>query len=473
MNVIVICMDTLRADIVEHTWQDRVDIPNLDALRASSVVFTSAWAEGEPTIPTRRSFFTGMRSYPWRYHIDDRGSSPNLFGWHAIPTEQTTLAEYAAAQGVCTGLIADTWHLFKPTMNFTRGFAGYEFIRGQEGDALRTGPIEAVVPLLRKYLPDEIANLKDRGGVAKYLLNVLDRHCEEDYFAPRVFRAAARWLRDNVGNQPFFLWIDSFTPHEFWDPPVEFADRYFAKPGVRDFIYPQMVQSFRKLTDDEVRRTKALYYGYITFADKWVGHFLQTLTDLNLWRNTVVILTSDHGTELMDKGQFGKSARALHPYNTRIPLWIRHPNRRFHGKKCHAFVQTHDLFPTVLRFLNVRHDPVDGQDIWPLATGQTRRIREEVIMGWMEWASVRTKTWNLIVNTVSDDPQPRLFAVRDDPDEQRNLAARYPDVVAELQAKLEELIGTPLPARYVHQPTGKYNVGFRELALRWHESNIS
>ena len=144
MNTIVICCDTLRADVVDHTWEDHVDTSHLDQLRENSAVFNNAWGEGEPTIPMRRGFFTGMRSYPWRFHIDDRGSVPNIYGWHAIPTAQTTLAEHLLLNGVATGLVSDVYHMFKPTMNFTRGFMSYDYIRGQESDRVRSGPLASI-----------------------------------------------------------------------------------------------------------------------------------------------------------------------------------------------------------------------------------------------------------------------------------------------------------------------------------------
>ena len=107
---------------------------------------------------------------------------------------------------------------------------------------------------MKPYLPDEIANPTDRPGIAQYLLNMQDRRGEEDYLAPRVFRSAARWIQDNYENQPFFLWIDSFTPHECWDPPMHFADRVFQSGRrVKDYIYPQMVQNYKDLTDDEIQ----------------------------------------------------------------------------------------------------------------------------------------------------------------------------------------------------------------------------
>ncbi|MDH7571177.1 MAG: sulfatase-like hydrolase/transferase, partial [Armatimonadota bacterium] len=249
MNIVVICMDTLRADITEHAWEDDVAIPHLDRLRETSVVFEQCYGEAEPTIPMRKGCFTGMRGFPWRIHIDDTGSFPNIPGWHAIPPEQTTLAEAAVAAGVCTGLVTDVWHYFKPTMNYVRGFAGYAYIRGQEGDTTRTGPVAAVLPQLARHLPADLATPEKTPGMVKYLLNVLDRKGEEDYFAAQVFRTASQWLRDNAANQPFLLWVDSFTPHECWDPPVYYADRYFSKPGLRDYIYPQFVQRTHPFTE--------------------------------------------------------------------------------------------------------------------------------------------------------------------------------------------------------------------------------
>ena len=114
-------------------------------------------------------------------------------------------------------------------------------------------------------------------GLVQYLWNQRDRKREEDYQCARVFRAAMDWLDDNAANAPFFLWIDSFDPHEPWDPPTEYADRYYRYgPEVEDpidFIYPNN----RDATPEEQERTKALYCGYVTFVDKWIGAFLDKL----------------------------------------------------------------------------------------------------------------------------------------------------------------------------------------------------
>ena len=466
MNVIVICCDTLRADVVNHTWEDAVRTPNLDELRRNSTVFNNAWGEGEPTIPMRRGFFTGRRSYPWRYHLDTRGSFPNIHGWHAIPTEQTTIAEHCIANGVATGLVTDVYHMFKPTMNFTRGFMSYDFIRGQEADMVRGGPLSKIN--LRRHLPDELATTEKTPGMAQYLLNVMGRRSEEDYFAPRVFRSASRWVQDNYENRPFFLWIDSFTPHEHWDPPTYFADAYYQDDGVRDFIYPQMVQRRHPFSEAETKRTRALYYGYVSFVDKWIGHFLNTLSDLDLWDETTVLFVSDHGTELMDKTQFGKSPRAMHPFNFQLNYWVRSPDKATQGRTNDRYVQNTDVLPTVLDALGVEHEPVDGRSVLPLMQGAGEPIRDYAITGWGPWASVRTPEWNLILHTTDADAQPRLFAPSKDPLESVNVAAENPGVVKDLQGRLEALLGGELPATYKHKPTNEYNAGF----MQWAQSNL-
>lgn len=124
MNVIMICLDTFRADCLNaRGLKPFMKTPNLDRLATEGVLFENAFGEAHPTIQFRRTLCTGMRGFPWRFQFDIRGVWPHNDGWHKIPPEQTTLAELLLQNGYITGLSADTYHLFKPTFNFTRGMA--------------------------------------------------------------------------------------------------------------------------------------------------------------------------------------------------------------------------------------------------------------------------------------------------------------------------------------------------------------
>ncbi|MDP6040546.1 MAG: sulfatase-like hydrolase/transferase, partial [Candidatus Latescibacteria bacterium] len=285
MNVICICCDTFRADIIGPDKKlSFVETPNLDQLMRESVVFDRAYGEAQPTIQMRNALFTGHRTYPYLENPNHRGL-PGGFGWHPIPHTRTTIAETLFDAGYVTGLVADVFHMFKPNMNFTRGFMHWNFVRGQEADPLHCGPIDAVD--LGPHVPEEELGDLRNAGIRQYLIGIQDRRTELDYFTPQVMNGAIRFLEDNYQRPPFFLWIDSFAPHEYWDPPMYFADKYFKDSGAKDFILPQVMNRMEK-DEANVERTKALYYGYVTFVDKWLGALLNKIDDMKLWDDTGV-----------------------------------------------------------------------------------------------------------------------------------------------------------------------------------------
>ena len=468
-NLIVVVFDTLRYDAV---FGDLARMPNLRRFAEQSVSFTNAWGEGLPTIPFRRALHTGMRSYPWRYNVGDRGSHPNILGWHAVPEDQTTAAEYLYARGYATQLVADVWHMFKATQNFTRGFVSWDYVRGQEGDTYRLGADSF-----------KAAGQVDptRMGPAAYLYQVRKRERDEDYFVAQVLDRAGSFVEQIQDAAPYCLWVESFSPHEFWDPPMRFADAYYQKDGLRNYIVPQLlnrvpasaagtnVAQNRRVTQgvnvlepgqepsaDDVARTKALYQGYCTFCDERFGRFLDRLEQTGALRDSVVAVLSDHGTEVWDKGQFGKAGSRLYPYNTQINLIIRHPEGEGAGQRVDTFVQNQDVLPTLLGLLGVPHPRLDGDNLWPLVTGSAGanalKARDHVVIGWDVFASVRDQEWNLIVNTTDPEKDLRLLHLPDDASESCNVASENPRVVARQIARLEAQLGMPLPAAYQHRP---------------------
>ena len=439
MNMVVICCDTFRADIVgEGKKLSHVKTPHLDRLASESVVFDRGFAEGLPTIPFRRCVYTGVPSFPWRFDTPNEGLQPAGNGWHPIPPDQDTLAEILHDKGYVTGLVADTYHMFKATQNFTRGFLSWRFIRGQEMDGYRSGPLSRID--LAAHVKDGDADPRKHPVIVQYLLNMLDRQeGEENYMAAQVFREASHWVEDNAGNKPFFLWVDSFSPHELWDPPRQYADAYFSDPSVKDYIHHGALQGF-DLSEAEIERTKALYMGYVTFVDRWIGHLLESIDRLNLLDDTVVMFLSDHGTQLMDKGRFGKGGTELYPFNTQINWTIRHPNGP-RGHHTDVWAQNQDVMPTILNLLGVDREEMVGADAWAIANGQAEPARDHITTGWGHNFNVRDDHYSIHLNLDQAAPDAVVYDVSVDPKEEKALSDPPAEVVARALDRTRAVVG--------------------------------
>ena len=457
MNLVLICLDTFRADCVGALGRNEViHTPNLDAFARQGVMFENAFGEGHPTIEFRRALITGRRTFPWRYDFDTRGLWPNGPGWHKVVPEYDTLAELLLEAGYTTGFFSDTYHMFKPTQNFTRGFTSWEFVRGQESDNYRSGPVDTFD--LSPYVPPGVSlRPVDHAILLQYLLNMQDRKTEEDWTSAQVFAKAIRFLEDNRDNRPFFLWVDSFDPHEPWDPPKPYAERYdpdWAEP------WDPIHGVWRELDERGRQRAKALYYGECSFVDRLVGRLLDKLDELDLADETLVLITSDHGTELWDHGAVQKGAHnCRYRHNNEIVWLMRFPGKAHAGRRVPAFVQNHDIVPTVLAAMGIPWEPLNepckpsglppaarGEDILPLVTGAKESIRDTLITGWDRRANVRTHEYSYSVDYEKPDAEEYLFDVQADPNEMSNVAAEHPDVCAEYRARLEDYLGQKLPA---------------------------
>ena len=442
MNLLVLVADTFRADYLGCYGNGWVKTPRLDQLAAEGVRFQDCYAEGLPTLPDRRVLYTGRRVFPFQIVKQKSDMVASLPGWHPLFYDDVTLAEWLSERGFTTGLVSDVYHQFKPGKNFHRGFHSWQWIRGQEADPVVPTP-KADMDVSNHCLPN--ANERLRALTAQYLNNRSWWKGDEDHYAAQVMRAAAQWLKDHGRKkQPWMLWVESFDPHEPWDAPKEFVDMYCPNYSGRELTFaPGLVSA---VSAGEFRRIKAHYAGECSHADKWCGRVLDTLDELGLRDDTVVVFTSDHGCMMGEQGQIHKGEDRLRIQVTRTPLIIRHPDKALAGKTVAGFVQHHDLMPTLLRQLG---QPIpercNGEDFWPLVTGaRTGGLRDTVINGFGRYASVRTAAWNYQAAWFNRDaPNTRkreLYDRRSDPEELVNVIEKHSDVAREMDARLVKVL---------------------------------
>jgi arylsulfatase A-like enzyme len=432
MNVILIILDSLRKDHVRAYGNDQIRTPTLDALAEEGLRFTRAYPEAMPTIPARRAIHTGLRSFPLE--------AP-AYGWTSIPEEQTTLAEILEAAGYQTMLVTDTYHQF--WMNFHRGFKVYRWVRGQERDPFKPPSSISEEEMRRRYL------IFGEGKKARqYLANIQGRRkTEEDWFAPKVFLQAMELLEGARWREPFFLVVDCYDPHEPWDPPEKYIslydpDGYEGKEPLNDNYGKDAY-----LTDRQLLRMRALYSAEVTMADRWLGNFLQRVQELQLMENTLLILLSDHGHALGEHGYTGKPPYALWPELVDIVFLLRHPEGKGAGETSEHYASTHDVAPTVLGTLGIDSlSPMEGQDLSVLLDGKEPEPRNHFTSAFKDHVWSRDEDYVMFAR--NGGAAARLYDVRTDPLQTRNLAEDAPETVEKM---FEEYVlgdaGGSLPSR--------------------------
>lgn len=475
MNAIIVMMDTLRPDHLGCYGNRWIKTPNLDAFARESMVFDRATPEALPTLPVRRALFTGMRVYPFDKQPFDsereaaaagRGfmGIPKIAmpGWDPIPWEIVTLAEmlqgvdlagvsqdYAAHHArFRTALFSDTSPYFSSAwMNYHRGFAHFDWVRGQILDSYGVPQSDGSNDLDR-YVPSWFRNDWYVRNLPLYLANTSKWKDEEDHFGPQTFVRAIDWLdKSQRLNNPFLLVIDSWDPHEPWDAPQPYVDLY--DPGYQgvEMILP-FYGSTMLMTEKELHHMRALYAAEITMMDSWFGKLMDKLRELRLLEDTLIVVTSDHGHQLGEHGISGKCPAGMYSELIDCVLMIRHPQGIGAGKRSRALVQHHDIAPTILDFLAVTPPyELEGQNLLPLLEGKGYKVRDYATCGFAMNVWCRADEYVLICRTNGEEPQ--LFDMMNDPLQINNLAWDKPRVVKSMyDLMLADAGGGPITPRY-------------------------
>ena len=436
LNLIVVCVDTWGANYLGCYGNSWIKTPNVDRFATKSALFLDAYPETLPTIPARRVIYTGRRIFPTQ-QIVQPDDQVRIRGWHQLFAEDITFAEMLRKASYTTALVSDLYHTFKPNKNFHRGFDCWRWTRGQEADRWESGPKSKID--VSKYQH----RTQKPPGPLQYLLNRQDWKTDEDWLPARVFTDAMRWLDRNAQeNQPFYLHVESFAPHEYWDPPEHYYRLYMKK----DYKGPRLIQpplTTKDMSELEVDHARALYFGLVTMVDAWVGKFLSKVESLGLMKNSVIVFLADHGTMMGEQGHLHKLETRLRAQVTRVPLIVCDPRKNYDGRKIRGFVQHTDVVPSLLQMLDLKPPKrVTGESFLPMLAGsRTSGLRDTVITGWGIHAAVRTEEWNYITRwTPGENFAEQLYDLRKDPEELANIVAQNRTMPQEYRKKLNAYI---------------------------------
>lgn len=442
-NIVVIVVDTLRAD---HVYGKRARTPNMDELLRTGMRFARAYPEAMPTVPVRNSLLSGRRQFPFRGWHDHPGLIDQP-GWEPIDDVQTAFTSVLRRAGYWTAYATDN-----PFLGFA---APYERLRESFDRFARRGGQLGVVrhpssvsdAELRRWLHPGRADRDARARVRRYLANGRYSDDESNSWAARVFRDGARLLERGARRRPFALVVDTFQPHEPWTPPRKYLrlyddpDAFAREPALPRYGRVDYLGRQRKRVLDRMR---ALYAAELTMTDRWLGTFMDRLHELNLEGETIVALVGDHGFYLGEYGWTGKISTELHPQLTRVPMVIVDPRGRRAGKATRYFASPHDLAPTLLSMAGVPAPAaMDGVDVSALLDRRSPPPRSYAYGGYKNSFYVRTDRWAM--SGVNRHGDYKLYDLRKDPGERRNVASTHPRTVRKLRGIVLRNAGKRLP----------------------------
>jgi len=445
MKLILVVADTLRRDHLGTYGNTWVQTPNLDALAAEAAVFEQHHIGSFPTVPHRRDMLLGL---------GDQGHPFNR--WRGIDDDEVTLAERLRGdEGIPCMMVTDVANTVSNGRNMYKGFSAWTWNRGQEGDPCW---LDDGVPLEFPVEPDLIRYTGEMWH--RVLTNRAHRKVETDWFAPRTYSLAVEWLERNYTRKDFFLYIDTFDPHEPWDPPPWYEQLYDPDFKGRRFEAPTY-GALRQLgiTKRELGNIRARYAGEVTMVDASLGRLLATLRRLGIYDETLIIFTTDHGAyfgypgdngmickanvlgadgRIMAAGRPMKQPAQYLPHWTgvsRIPLIVRLPRQRG-GKRVDAITQPWDIAPTVLEAFGIaKPQELWGKSLVPLIEGKAARTRRAAVLGNAHHAQVMTPRWLYAV--WRGQRSPVLYDLKEDPHQTRDVLSAHPQVVARMQRSVE------------------------------------
>jgi arylsulfatase len=396
--IIILCDDLGFGDL--HSFGSPISTPNLDRMGREGMRFTNAITANPVCSPSRAALLTGR--YPTRVGVPHVLLPPEHGG---LSKDETTLAELLKKRDYATACLGK-WHVgHQPDQLPTkRGFDSYYGI-----------------PYSNDMKPALVYENE----------TVVETEANQDTLTERYTSRAVRFIEQNR-RKPFFLYFCHAFPHI----PLHASDRFRGTSPL------------------------GIYGDVINELDWSTGQVLDTLKRTGLASDTLVVFTSDNGPWYQGSpGRTRGRKGATWEGGVRVPFFAWQPGSVQAGKTPDALVSLMDLFPTVAGRCGLdKPKPVDGRDIWPLLSGKVSKVERDVLLYFndVHLQCVRRNDWKLHVSRYTADiynpaltakvrnlplPGPELYDLSVDPDESYDLAAKHPDIVRDLMARAEALVG--------------------------------
>jgi len=376
MKLVFALFDSLNRRSLEPYGARTIRTPNFRRLAERCVTFDTHYVGSLPCMPARRDMQTGRLNFLHR-------------SWGPLEPFDNSFPELLHANGVYSHLVSDHYHYWEDGgLTYHNRYDTYEFIRGQERDPWKAMVQPPWERLREKYHPLQF-NDRRRSLHYHHIVNRESIREERDFPSVKCFDAGLEFLESNRDAEDWVLQIETFDPHEPFFAPARFRDDYPTNYGGPILDWPP----YARVTEapDECAELRANYCAIVALCDAQMGRLLDHFDAHDLWCDTALLVTTDHGFLLGEHDWWAKLRMPCYDEVAHIPLFLHHPDLASKaGERRGALTQTIDVMPTILDLFGMDPPPeVEGRSLLPVAA-KDAPIREAGLYG--VWGSATNVT---------------------------------------------------------------------------------
>lgn len=333
MKTVIVLFDSLNRHMLGAYGCTQVATPNFDRLAERSQVFDNHYVGSMPCMPARRDMMTGRLSFLHR-------------SWGPLEPFDNAWPETLRAKGVHSHLVTDHYHYWEDGgATYHNRYSTFDFVRGQESDPWKALVEPDWATLRQKYHPQQCAT---GDLISKHAANIINREFireEGDFPCVQTFDRAVEFLDINHEAENWVLQVETFDPHEPFTAPDRFREAFptaWSGP-IRDWPRYGRVEE----AADEADELRANYAALVAMCDEQMGRVLERFDELDLWKDTCLIVTTDHGFLLGEHDFWAKNRMTIYQEIAHIPLFVHDPRNPGHART-DRLTQNIDIMPTLL-----------------------------------------------------------------------------------------------------------------------------
>ena len=368
MRAILLIFDSLNRHVLQSYGGKDVETPNFNRLAQRTVSFDNHYVGSLPCMPARRDIHTGRLSFLHR-------------SWGPLEPFDNSVFEILRKQQIYSHLITDHYHYFEDGAgNYHTRYDSYAFLRGQEGDKW----VPTLNPPIEKWRKQYHEKQQNFTPGSLQMQNMANREVikdESDFSSTKCFDEALEFVNTYADIDNWVLQIETFDPHEPFVAPPGYSAQYQME-GQPIFDWPHYDRYIDGLPENDLLRQN--YKALIQHCDTQLGRLLDKLDELDIWDDTALIATTDHGFLLGEHEWWAKNRMPCFNEVANIPLFVHHPDHKEQaGTRRDALTQTIDIMPTLLDCFNYQADfNSTAKSLLPTLSDPQEKLRDVVIYGY-------------------------------------------------------------------------------------------